>query len=110
MGELEREASSAAGNEAGRHPARTVAVLMSVHHAVDAQVLRQSLESVLNQSWPHFDLFLVLDGPQNAALASYLQTVRDDRLHVVSSPVNRGLAASLNHLIDIAAARGYEFY
>jgi glycosyltransferase involved in cell wall biosynthesis len=87
-----------------------LAVLMSVHRKVDAHCFRMALDSILNQSWPHFDLYIMLDGPQGPGVMACAEEARDDRVRLVASPQNRGLAQSLNKLIDIAARFGYDFY
>ncbi len=88
----------------------SIAVLMSVHRKIDAHWFRLALSSVLNQSWPDFDCYIMLDGPQDPGVICCIEEARDDRIRVVASSENHGLPRSLNKLIDIAVPLGYDFY
>lgn len=90
--------------------AAKLAVLMSVHRSIDPNSFSLALNSILNQSWRHFDLYLMLDGPQDPGVMRCIEEARDDRIRLIASPQNCGLARSLNKLIDVAAPLGYDFY
>ena len=59
--------------------------------------LPDALQSVLQQTYRHFEVLVVDDGSTDDSL-SYLQKVRDPRLRVISQPHN-GLTAALNRLL-----------
>jgi glycosyltransferase involved in cell wall biosynthesis len=59
--------------------------------------LPESLQSILQQTYPHFEVVVINDGSTDDSL-KYLQRVRDPRLRVISQP-NRGLTATLNRLL-----------
>jgi glycosyltransferase involved in cell wall biosynthesis len=59
--------------------------------------LPESLQSVLQQTYPNFEVIVINDGSTDDSL-EYLQSVRDPRLRVISQP-NRGITAVLNRLL-----------
>jgi glycosyltransferase involved in cell wall biosynthesis len=72
-------------------------VLMSVYRLERAEYLRQSLQSLVDQTLPADEVVLVVDGPVTGDLEGILESFRDLLpLKIVRLPVNRGLAAALN--------------
>jgi glycosyltransferase involved in cell wall biosynthesis len=64
--------------------------------------LPESIESMLAQSYPHFEVIVVNDGSTDDSLR-YLQNLRDPRVRVISQP-NRGITAALNRALEEARA------
>ena len=67
--------------------------------------VRSTIESVLNQTWPHFELIIVNDGSTDCSL-EVLHTFTDPRIKIinqanqgVSSARNRGIQESQNEFI-----------
>lgn len=60
--------------------------------------LRVSIESLLAQTCPDFEVLVILDGPDSESLA-YLKTIPQLRMRILERPA-RGLAATLNDLLD----------
>lgn len=74
-------------------------VLMSVYQKERPEYLRQSMESIANQTIPTNDFVLVCDGPLNEKLDAEIvrmQEVFGDVLHVVRLEKNMGLGNALN--------------
>ena len=66
--------------------------------------LRRCVDSILNQSYPEFDLILVDDGsPDNCSAICDDYAAKDDRVHVIHQK-NGGLSAARNSGIDWAIA------
>jgi len=59
--------------------------------------LRESIESILRQTYPDFVILVINDGSTDESL-DYLKSIRDSRLHVLNQP-NRGLTATLNRML-----------
>lgn len=59
--------------------------------------LRESIESLERQTCGHFEVLVILDGPDPESSA-YLATVNNLQLRVIEQP-HRGLVATLNHLL-----------
>ena len=74
-------------------------VLMSVYHKEKPEFLKQSMESIFNQTVPTNDFVLVCDGPLNDeldAVISDMQHMFSERLNVVRLAENGGLGKALN--------------
>jgi glycosyltransferase involved in cell wall biosynthesis len=69
--------------------------------------LQEALESVLSQEGVDFHVLAVDDGSQDRSL-NILREQRDNRL-LVHALEHQGLCAIMNHAIEFAAARGYEY-
>ncbi|MEK7754305.1 MAG: glycosyltransferase [Acidobacteriota bacterium] len=82
---------------------------MSVHGGIDPEHFRQAVCSVLNQSYGRVALYLMLDGQQTESVQLILAGIDDRRLTVVSSQHNRGLAESLNALLERALPRNHRY-
>lgn len=78
-----------------------VAVLMSVYHRERPQFLRDSLESMLQQTYKNLDLHIYMDGPVRGELADLLSgyAATFPNVYLYRHPENRGLAVCLNDLI-----------
>lgn len=73
-------------------------VLMSVYHKEKPDFLRQSMESIYNQTVPTNDFVLVCDGPLNDELDEIIEEMQKkygDILHVVRLKKNNGLGYAL---------------
>lgn len=77
-----------------------ISVIMAEHNT-KIEILKKSIDSILNQSYQNFELIIVNDGT-NAENEKYLYDLQifDDRIHIISNNTNLGLAASLNKAIS----------
>jgi len=73
---------------------------MPVYNAMP--YLAEAVESVLRQTYPHFELLIINDGSRDGS-PEYLRSLQDPRIHIVSQE-NRGLTATLNRLLEEARA------
>jgi glycosyltransferase involved in cell wall biosynthesis len=73
---------------------------MPVYNAMP--YLAEAVESVLRQTYPHFELLIVNDGSRDGSL-QYLRSLSDPRLRILSQE-NRGLTATLNRMLQEAHA------
>lgn len=74
-------------------------VLMSVYYREKPEYLRQSMNSILNQSVPTDDFVLVCDGPLTEELDAVIESMQREYpyiLHVVRLETNAGLGNALN--------------
>lgn len=74
-------------------------VLMSVYKTEKAEYLRQSMESIYNQTIPTSDFVLICDGPLTQELDTVIlemQVKFGDVLHVIRLKENVGLGQALN--------------
>jgi len=75
-------------------------IAMPVYNAMP--YLPEAVESVLRQTYPHFELLAINDGSRDGSL-EYLCSVRDPRIRVICQK-NRGVTATLNRLLEEAHA------
>ncbi|MFC2672774.1 glycosyltransferase, partial [Limosilactobacillus vaginalis] len=80
-----------------------ISVVMSVYNERPEQV-RQSVESILGQTYLPTEFIIVLDNPNQNDLKALLQTYdqQNDIIKLVFNRENIGLAASLNKAIKLA--------
>lgn len=78
---------------------KTYSVLMSVYYKEKPEYLKQSMESIYEQTVPTDDFVLVCDGPLNAELDAVIDKMQQqfgDVLHVCRLEKNGGLGNALN--------------
>lgn len=78
-----------------------VSVVMATHNAMP--YLPLAVDSVLQQSYDHFE-FIIVDDASSDDSAAYLSGIRDARVRVVTNEANLGPAASVNR--GLGEARG----
>ncbi len=88
---------------------KRLAVIMSVYKNDRADYVGLSINSILNQSFGDFDLFLQYDGMVPDELNDRISSIVDDRLIIRKREVNRGLGFSLNELLNIVLSEDYEY-
>lgn len=89
-----------------------VAVIMSVYRSDSIDYFRDAVESILNQTFSGFTLYIYRDGLVPDCLNDYLDllTSCNDNVNVVRSEKNLGLAYGLNFLIDLIMLDGSYCY
>ena len=85
-----------------------VAVIMSLYHLDDPEYLRESLDSLINQT-ERLSILLYQDGPINDALSEVLTEYRLNDIIIVKSDKNQGLAHALNKLIELALSLKFDY-
>lgn len=88
---------------------KRVAVIMSVYQKDRLDFLKESIESILNQTYKDVDIYLICDGKLGIELDSYLSSQENESFHVNRRQENKGLATSLNELLEIVLKMDYEF-
>ncbi len=89
-----------ANGSAAQPPLVTVA--MSVLNG--GSLLEYAVRSVLNQSWPHWELLLLDDGSTDGAIER-LPILNDPRIKVICDGLNRGLSSRLNQAVAMAKGK-----
>ena len=82
------------------HP--LITVLMPVYNAQND--LRGAIDSILNQSYPHFE-FLIIDDGSSDESANIIRSYRDSRIRFLQNERNVKLVATLNRGIKEANGR-----
>lgn len=87
---------------------KNVAVIMSVYKNDKPELVRLSVESILHQSYGHFDFYILGDGILNEDVDKYLSGIDDKRVFYTLRKENKGLAYSLNELLNTVLSKDYE--
>lgn len=73
-----------------------LSVLMSIYNETESQI-RESVNSILNQSFCDFEYIIVCDNPiRNKEIESLINGFKDKRIIYLINPSNIGLAMSMN--------------
>lgn len=86
-----------------------VAVIMSLYRNDNIDYVSEAIDSILNQTYSAYDFYIQYDGPIRDEVDSYLSSLEDDRIKIYKRSENKGLAQSLNDLLNIVMPLGYEF-
>ncbi|PWM78592.1 MAG: glycosyl transferase family 2 [Phascolarctobacterium sp.] len=80
-----------------------ISVLMSVYNESERE-LKESVDSILNQSYKNFEFIIVNDNPNNINLKLMLNRFasKDNRIKIIENEKNIGLAMSMNKAAKIA--------
>lgn len=76
-------------------------VIMSVYKNDKLRFLKESVQSILNQTFIQFDYYLVFDGSVDPGIYSYVTSINDERVRLFLLEKNGGLAIALNYLLAI---------
>lgn len=79
-----------------------MSVIMSTYKE-DERLLRESIESILNQTYKDFEYIIILDYPDNDVHKSVIEeyALKDDRIHFYINEKNMGLTDSLNRGLSL---------
>ncbi len=78
-----------------------LAVIMSVYKNDRLKFLKESVQSILDQTFTQFHYYIVFDGPVSDDVDNYISTLSDDRIKFFRLEKNGGLAKALNYLLEI---------
>lgn len=79
-----------------------ISVIMSTYKE-DEKLLRESIESILNQTYRNFEYIIILDYPDNDVHKRVIEeyALKDDRIHFYINEKNMGLTDSLNRGLSL---------
>lgn len=86
-------------------------VIMSLYKNDRLEYVKLAVESILNQTYHNFDFFIQFDGIINNDVEKYLKNLTDERLKFFERTENKGLAYSLNELLErvMNSSKQYQF-
>lgn len=88
-----------------------ISVLLPVYRKDKADYLKLAVESILNQTYGDFHIYLGVDGPIDDNLRTILEQFGEHRkVTIVWFKENRGLAYVLNDLLEKSFEDGYVFF
>ena len=77
-----------------------LAVIMSIYKNDKLSVLKESVQSILTQTFSQFHYYLILDGPVSGDIEEYISALKDERIILFRHESNEGLATALNVLLE----------
>lgn len=88
-----------------------VSVIMSVYNADNYDILVNSVNSILDQSFKDFEFIICDDGSSNVETRKFLKKINelDSRIKIIGYDKNRGLAYSRNQCIKISRGKYIAF-
>ena len=81
-----------------------ISVIMSVYKE-SKEELRQSIESIINQSYKNIEFIIIIDNPEEKWREKYIKNINDQRIKLIINPKNIGLPKSLNKGIAVATGK-----
>ncbi len=78
-----------------------VSVLIPLYNTPES-FLRETMDSVLNQTFRDFELLLLNDSPNNTKLAEIVASYKDERIRYACNERNCGISESRNRLLEMA--------
>ncbi|MCX6254229.1 MAG: glycosyltransferase [Bacteroidia bacterium] len=77
-----------------------LAVIMSVYKNDKLKFLKESVQSILDQTFTQFHYYIVFDGPVSSDIDTYISSLKDSRIKLFRLEKNGGLAMALNYLLE----------
>ena len=87
----------------------SIAVIMSLYKNDRLDFVKLAVESILHQTYSNFDFYIQYDGAICEEIDAFLSNISDERVKIYRRSENKGLAHSLNDLLQIVMPKGYEF-
>ncbi|TAL81033.1 MAG: glycosyltransferase [Bacteroidetes bacterium] len=78
-----------------------LAVIMSVYQNDKLSFVKESVQSILDQTFSQFHYYIIFDGPVASEIDDYITSLNDNRIKHYRLEKNGGLAAALNFLLEI---------
>lgn len=82
---------------------------MSIYKNDILRNVKMAVTSILSQSYSSYLLLVILDGDVDEKVYKYVLSLRDSRVKLIDRKQNRGLAYSLNELLQIILPKGYQY-
>ena len=79
-----------------------ISVIMATYNT-EIPVLKEAVDSILNQTFRDFEFLIIDDGSTNGSDA-YLKSIQDERVRIIWNPQNIGVTKSLN--VGLKQAKG----
>ena len=90
---------------------KKLAIIISVYKNDDIDCFNDCIESIKNQTFIDFNVFIQFDGIVDTKIDNYCNTLisKDNRFKIYKRAINKGLAFSLNELLEFVLSNGYTY-
>lgn len=78
-----------------------ISVLLPIYNT-NEDFLKESILSILNQTYKNFEFLILNDSPENTNLDKVVNSFKDKRIKYYKNDKNLGISKTLNKLIDLA--------
>jgi GT2 family glycosyltransferase len=78
-----------------------LAVIMSIYFNDRLRFVKESVDSILGQTFSQFYFYLIFDGHVNKDVEDFITSIKDNRIKLFRLEQNGGLAKALNHLLEV---------
>ena len=82
-------------------------VIMSVYKNDKLNFLKESVQSIIDQTFSQFHYYIIFDGPVSPEIDIYVKSLKDERIRLFSLDKNGGFASALNFLLAIVLKNTY---
>lgn len=84
-----------------------LAVIMSLYKNDTLVYVKEAVNSLFYQTFSEFDLYIQFDGAIQNEVESFIAGIQKENVYVFKREVNKGLAVSLNELLNVVLDKGY---
>lgn len=84
-------------------------IIMSLYKLDQLCFFELALDSILKQTYANFKCYILCDGSFDNKIETYLSALKDKRVCIIKRKENKGLAYSLNELLNIILPKGYQY-
>lgn len=82
---------------------KKISVIMGIYNSRSKKVLKESIDSILNQTYKNFEFIICDDGSSNECITWAKEICKNDnRVKFIKNEENKGLAFTLNHCLKVA--------
>ena len=83
-----------------------ISVIMGVYNCKDFELLKKSVNSIINQTYTDWEFIICNDGSTNNTLNELNEISKlDNRIKIITYDKNKGLEYALNSCIEVAKGR-----
>lgn len=86
-----------------------LAVIISVYKNDRLSAFQSCMYSLLKQTYKNIDIWIQFDGVVNELIESFLANINDNRIYIRKREQNKGLAYSLNELLQEILQKDYQY-
>ena len=86
-----------------------LAVIISVYKNDKLSAFQSCIYSLLKQTYKDIDIWIQFDGVVNELIESFLAYLNDNRIYIKKREQNKGLACSLNELLQEILPKDYQY-
>lgn len=84
-------------------------VVMSLYKKDTLPKVQMAIESLFSQTYSSFHLYIICDGAVSDSLFLYINSLSDKSVFLYTREKNRGLAVSLNELLNVVLTKDYQY-